>query len=165
MLTVSADNVLGFMAILAYLATLLPSNLRAVFPALRPNHSLKSLLKYRRTIGIGTWLLAIAHIRMAIHHHKIAISTVDFYMKSMNGILLITIFGLLALTSNQWSRKKLKHRWKQLHQLTYVAAFLLPCHIIEKMSGGWTIATVAAIALLIPTLGLVFLRKYIQLAG
>jgi methionine sulfoxide reductase heme-binding subunit len=163
MITAATDNTLGFLALLAYIATLLPSNLRVVFPVLQPSHFLKMLLKHRRTIGICAWVLAMAHVYFVIHQHHLAISDLNFYLQSMSGLGVTLIFGLLALTSNRWSMKKLKSRWKQLHNLTYLAPFLLLWHILDKMLGPWTFTTGIAIVLLIPTLYLIGIRKYLQL--
>ncbi len=163
MTTVATDNAFGFLALLAYIATLLPSNLRAIFPILRPSHCLKTFLKHRRIIGICTWVLAVAHVYCAIYQRHLAISSLDFYLQSMSGLGVMTIFGLLALTSNNWSMKKLRHRWKQLHNLTYLAPFLLLWHILDKMIGPWTITTATAITLLVPTLYIIGIRKYLRL--
>ena len=57
------------------------------------------------------------------------------------GVITFTIFTLLAITSNNCSMKILKKNWKRLHQLTYLAMFLLNWHIWDKMSGHWTSLT------------------------
>jgi methionine sulfoxide reductase heme-binding subunit len=163
MIFAETENTLGSLALLTYIATLLPSSLRAVFPRLRPNPSLKILLKHRRNIGIGAWLLATAHVYVVIHQRHLAILNLDFYVQSVSGLLLLLIFWLLALTSNNWSIKKLKSRWKKLHSLTYPAALILLWHIWEKMTEPWTLTTAMSIILLMSTLYMIGVRKYLRL--
>jgi methionine sulfoxide reductase heme-binding subunit len=166
MIPATTDNTLGFLASLAYITTLLPSNLRAISPTLRFNTAIKTVIKTliqsRRSLGIWTWLLSTAHACVALRQGKPATSIREFFAHSISGLLIITIFGLLTLTSNNWSMKQLKHHWKQLHSLTYVAAFLLLWHIVAKMNGQWTSTTGIVLALLIPTLSIICLRKYRQ---
>jgi sulfoxide reductase heme-binding subunit YedZ len=51
----------------------------------------------------------------------------------------------LAFTSSDEAVKRLKSNWKKIHQLTYVAIFVLPWHILDKMSGHWSHITPMAI--------------------
>ena len=53
----------------------------------------------------------------------------------------LTILVVLALTSNQWSIRKLGGKnWKRLHRLAYVAAALLIYHQAIAGKGHWYIA-------------------------
>ena len=53
----------------------------------------------------------------------------------------LTILVILALTSNQWSIRKLGGKnWKRLHRLAYVAAALLIYHQAIAGKGHWYIA-------------------------
>ncbi|NEP08595.1 MAG: iron reductase, partial [Okeania sp. SIO4D6] len=40
-----------------------------------------------------------------------------------------------------WSIKRMKKNWKKLHELTYLAMFLLVWHVIDKMWGHWSYLT------------------------
>ena len=75
---------------------------------------------------------------------------------------MFLIFTLLTVTSNDWSVKKLKKHWKQLHQLTYLAMVLLTWHVWDKMMGHWTWVTPISL-ILIGLIDLMFIwRKWIE---
>lgn len=147
------DNLLGLLALATYAATLLPSNLKIVFPSLRPSSFVKLLLQHRRSIGIWTFFLSVAHTCLVIHTHRIDLSDASFYRQSASGLAVLAIFLLLTITSNNWSMRMLKRNWKRLHGLTYLAVFLLPWHITDKMEEHWSPITPVGI-------GLIFLLIY-----
>jgi methionine sulfoxide reductase heme-binding subunit len=55
------SNGLGFLALGGYILTLLPTNLRIIFPKTKQASMPKWLLKNRRLIGIFSFLLALGH--------------------------------------------------------------------------------------------------------
>lgn len=157
------DNILGLFAFLAYIGTLLPGNLRAVFPAFKHTDFIKILAKNRRTVGILTFVLSVAHACAAIYQHNSDLSEVVFYLESISGLSTLLIFTLLTVTSNTWSMRKLKENWKRMHSLTYIAVFLIPWHIFVKMLDGWTIITVICLILSADIVRLWLFRKYLDL--
>jgi methionine sulfoxide reductase heme-binding subunit len=57
------------------------------------------------------------------------------------GLIGLSILVLLALTSNNWSVRKLGgKRWKLLHRLAYVAAIALIYHQSIAGKGHWYVA-------------------------
>lgn len=72
------------------------------------------------------------------------------------------IFTFLAITSNDWSVRNLKSNWKKVHQLTYVAIFLLPWHILDKMGTHWSHLTPIEISITTFILVLFIKRKNIE---
>ncbi|EDX84263.1 Ferric reductase like transmembrane component superfamily [Synechococcus sp. PCC 7335] len=154
------DNTLGFIATLTYVATLLPSNLKVAFPAFRYTAFSRILQKNRREIGIWTFVLSVLHACFVLYHHDPDISKVEFYRKSISGLSLMFIFALLAVTSNNWSIRKLRKNWKRLHSLTYVALFMLPWHIIHKMGYQWSAVTSISMTLVINIICIWVFRKY-----
>ena len=157
-----ADNILGLLSLLAYTATLLPSNVKVIYPALKFSAAVRVLFRYRREVGIGTFVLSVLHACVAVAHHRMNFLAKDFYTQSVSGLLILFVFALLAFTSNRWSIRKLKKNWKRLHALTYVTIFLIPWHIAAKMSGQWTLFTAVAVPLAMGTVCLFCLRKYIE---
>lgn len=131
-------NVAGFLAVLLYVVTLLPTMLRIVFPATKETGIPKKLLLQRRLVGILAFLFAIIHGYLLVIKRNLDFLDPQTYWIYVQGILTFIIFVILAITSNDWSVKKLKKNWKKLHQLTYLAMFLLAWHIIDKMWGHWT---------------------------
>ncbi|WP_236739197.1 ferric reductase-like transmembrane domain-containing protein [[Phormidium ambiguum] IAM M-71] len=134
-------HTLGFLAVVSYIVTLLPTILRIVFPRLKSTGILQILLKQRRQIGILAFALASGHSFLLIQQRDIDWLDLKTSWIYFQGLTTFAIFLILTLTSNDWSIKKLKKNWKQLHKLTYLAMFLLPWHIWDKMSGKWTYLT------------------------
>ena len=156
-------NHLGLLALVAYIATLLPTTLRKVFPPLRTNWLPTTLLKERRWVGVLAFVLAFGHAYFIIRKRNFDFFDVKTYIASFEGTTTFIIFTLLTITSNDWSVKRLKKDWKRLHNLTYLAMFLLTWHVLSKMAGQWTWLTPAgAIGIVVITI-LFLLRKWLEL--
>lgn len=153
-------NIIGFFALLSYIATLLPSLIKIVFPALKKNKTLAWLLLHRRHLGVAAFSLGLNHGVLLIL--KLQLNLFDFhtYIKYFQGFFTLTVFTLLALTSNDEAVKSLKVRWKRLHQLTYLAIFILPWHILDKMSGHWSHITPVAVLLTLGVAILFIIRQF-----
>ncbi|MDY6805985.1 MAG: ferric reductase-like transmembrane domain-containing protein, partial [Cyanobacteriota bacterium] len=132
---------LGFASLILYILTLLPTIMRVVFPETKKSGIPKMLLKNRRTIGVVAFFLALGHGVLLVLKRNFDFGDFQTSVVYLQGILLMGIFTLLAVTSNDWSIKKLKKNWKKLHQLTYLAMFLLTWHVADKMLGHWTYLT------------------------
>ncbi len=154
------DNALGFFATLTYVATLLPSNFKVVFPAFKYTSFYRALLKNRRAIGLWTFVFSVAHVCVIFYQQHLDLSAMEFYRKSLSGLLLLSIFTLLAITSNNWSIRKLQKNWKRLHSLTYAVAFLLPWHITAKMGDEWSIVTALCMVLAANVICIWTFRQY-----
>lgn len=138
---VTLPNVLGVLALFTYIVTLLPTNLRVVFPSSRRTKIPTQLLKYRRWIGILAFLIALAHAYLLVIKRSYDFLDLKTYFIYFPGLASFLILIILTVTSNQWSVKKLKKNWKRLHQLTYWAMFLLCWHIFATMLGHGTYLT------------------------
>ncbi len=134
-------NILGFLALICYILTLLPTILRIVFPQTKETGIPQVLLKHRRSIGILAFVFTMFHSFPLIKQRNIDLLDLKTSWIYIQGIATFIIFALLTITSNNWSVKKLKKNWKKLHQLTYFAMFLITWHIWDKMSGHWTYLT------------------------
>lgn len=146
-------NNLGFLALAAYVATLVPTTVRLVLPKFKSHDAVRWLLKQRRAIGILAFVLAVGHTYFVVRKRNFDFFDLHTYQASAEGASTLIIFTLLAITSNDWSIKRLKKNWKRLHTLTYMAMFLLTWHVINKMAGQWTIVTpIAAISIIVITI-------------
>ncbi|MBD2246081.1 ferric reductase-like transmembrane domain-containing protein [Nostoc sp. FACHB-888] len=155
-------NVIGFLALVSYIATLLPTTLRIVFPQTKETGIPQWLLKRRRIIGIIAFFLALGHGFLMVQKRNFDFFDIKTFWIYFQGVITFIIFMLLSITSNNWSVKKLKKNWKQLHKLTYVAMFILIWHIWDKMSGHWTYLTpISLIATTIITV-LFIIRLWIE---
>lgn len=139
--TAPIANYLGLLALISYIITLLPTILRIVFPQTKKTGLPKSLLKYRREIGVIAFFLALGHGVLLVSKRNFDFFDIQTYWIYIQGVVTFIIFTLLAITSNDWSVKKLKKNWKKLHELTYLAMFLLVWHVIDKMWGQWSYLT------------------------
>lgn len=158
--TAPLANVYGFLALICYIATLLPTILRIVFPQTRKTNLLKLLLKYRRQIGVIAFIFALAHGFLLIKKRNFDFFDLHTYWIYSQGVATFLIFTLLTITSNNWSIRKLKRNWKKLHSLTYVAMFLLTWHVWDKMSAHWSFLTPIGLVGLIVIISLFILRKW-----
>ena len=98
-----------------------------------------NLIKFRRTFGVLAFTYVTLHLLVwAI----LDVQSIDRVIADIIKRPYVTIgmagFALLlplALTSNNWSVRKLGRKWKQLHKLTYVAVFLGGVHYIWLVKG------------------------------
>ncbi|MBE9034180.1 ferric reductase-like transmembrane domain-containing protein [aff. Roholtiella sp. LEGE 12411] len=155
-------NTLGFISLIAYVITLIPTSIKIVFPHTKETGIPQFLLKYRRFIGIIAFFFAFGHTFLLVRKRNLDFLDLKTFWIYIQGITTLTIFTILALTSNNWSIKKLKKNWKKLHQLTYFAMFLLTWHIWDKMLGHWTYLTPIGISIITGTAVLSFIRIWIQ---
>lgn len=155
-------NLLGTLALTSYVITLAPTTIRIVFPIVKKSKLIIFSLKYRRQIGVIAFIFALIHGWLFFIKRRIDLSDFSTYWIYIQGISTLIIFTLLAITSNDWSVKKLKKNWKRLHQLTYLAMFLLIWHIWDKMLGHWNYLTPFNILLIIIAIGLFLKRRAIE---
>lgn len=160
--TFSQASLLGFAALTGYILTLLPTNLRIVFPLTKKTGFPQWLLKYRRLIGLLSFFLAVVHGFIFFKQRNFDTFDLKTYLVYFQGAATFIIFTLLAITSNDWSVKRLKKNWKKLQRLTYLAMFLVTWHIWATMAGHWTYLTPVGIAALTATIVLFLGRVLIE---
>ncbi len=152
-------NILGFLSLLSYVFTLLPSLLKIVFPITKKSRFINWLLKHRRHLGVAAFSLGLNHGVLLLMERHVNFLDLQTYTKYYQGFSLLFIFTLLAVTSNDKTVKSLKSNWKKLHKLTYLLIFLLPWHILGQMSGGWTYLTPIGVVVTIFIAVLFIFRK------
>ena len=155
-------NSLGFLALGAYILTLMPTNLRIVFPKTKQTEMPKWLLKNRRIIGVLAFFLALGHGFLLVKKRDFDFFDPSTYWIYIQGVATFTIFTLLAITSNDWSVKRLKKNWRRLHTLTYLAMFLLTWHVWEKMSEHWSYLTPIGLVGTVAITVLFLMRRWIE---
>lgn len=159
---VTLPNVLGVIALFSYIVTLLPTSVKVVFPSSRRTKIPTQLLKYRRLIGIVAFLLALAHAYLLVIKRSYDFLDVKTYFIYFPGLTSFVILTILAVTSNEWSIKKLKKNWKRIHQLTYLAMFLLCWHILSTMFGHGSYLTFLSIFGITQIIVLFLRRRWIE---
>jgi methionine sulfoxide reductase heme-binding subunit len=156
--SVPLANGIGFLSLSAYTLTLLPTNIRFVLPQFKQADLPKWLLKNRRLIGITAFVLALWHGYLLAQKRDFDFLDFESYVIYVQGVSTFIILTLLAVTSNDWSVKRLKKNWKRLQRLTYVAMFLLTWHVWDKMAEHWSYLTPIGLMVIIIT-NLMFLRR------
>lgn len=156
------SNSLGFLALGGYIATLLPTNLRIVFPQTKQSAMPKWLLKNRRIIGILSFCLALGHGYLLVVKRDFDFFDPSTFWVYIQGVATFIIFALLAITSNDWSIRRLKKNWKRLHSLTYLAMFLLTWHVWDKMADHWSTLTPMGLAIIIAINSLYLYRRWVE---
>ncbi|WP_169611930.1 ferric reductase-like transmembrane domain-containing protein [Nodosilinea sp. P-1105] len=138
-------NILGFLAVIGYLATLLPSILRVVFPRVRRNVLVIWLTKHRRLVGVSAFGLGLTHGMLLIRQQGLDLVSLSTYRNYFTGFAMLLILTVLSVTSLDWMRRKLKRFWVKLHRLTYGLMVLIPWHIYQTMAGNFSPITHAAL--------------------
>ncbi len=125
------EHALGKLGLQLLLATLLVTPLRR-FVGL-------NLLKFRRALGLLTFFYIALHLLVWFVLDVQIVSQVwadivkrPYITIGMAGFLLMVP---LALTSNNWSVRRLGRKWVSLHKLTYLAAILGAVHYVMLVKG------------------------------
>lgn len=91
-----------------------------------------SLIKYRRMIGLASFFYAVLHLSIFLIDQQF---NLDFILEEILkrpyitiGFISFILLFLLAITSNNFSIRLLKQRWKKLHKLVYLIAILVIIH-------------------------------------
>jgi methionine sulfoxide reductase heme-binding subunit len=156
------SSYLGFLALGGYIATLLPTNLRIVFPQTKKASIPKWLLKNRRLIGVLSFCLALGHAYLLVVKRDFDFFDPLTFLTYIQGVTTFIIFALLSITSNDWSMRRLKKNWKRLHSLTYLAMFLLTWHIWDKMADHWSNLTPLGLGILIASITIYLRRCWVE---
>src|SRR5215831_18091154 len=130
----------GEIAIWTLGAVLSLSPLRVLFPR---SQVVAALNRHRRAVGVSACVYGLLHFGF----HVLYEGGLDGLARSLSkpfiwfGVAGLSILVALALTSNNWSIRKLGGKnWKLLHRLAYVAAALLIYHQSIAGKGHWHIA-------------------------
>ena len=98
-----------------------------------------NLIRFRRAIGLMAFFYVAAHLLVWLVLDVQILSQIwadilkrPYITIGMAGFLVMLP---LALTSNNWSVRKLGPKWRQLHKLTYLAVLLGGLHFIMLVKG------------------------------
>ncbi|WP_299901978.1 protein-methionine-sulfoxide reductase heme-binding subunit MsrQ [uncultured Ruegeria sp.] len=116
-----------------------------------------NLMKYRRAIGVLTFVYVSLHLLVWLVLDVQLPSQIwadilkrPYITVGMGAFLLLLP---LALTSNNWSVRRLGSRWRKLHCLVYAAALLGGVHYV-MLAKGFQIEPLAYLATIIALLAL-----------
>ena len=117
-----------------------------------------NLVKFRRAIGLVTFYYVACHLLVWLVLDVQILSQIwaDVVKRPYItiGMLAFTLMIPLAVTSNNWSIRKLGPKgWRRLHQLTYVAALLGAIHFV-MLAKGFQIEPLVYLGIVIALLAL-----------
>lgn len=130
-----------------------------------------SPLLYRRALGVGAFVLALAHTAHMLEHTlQWNFDAVSFLLPMHQlgigaGTLALVLMTPAALTSFDWMQKSLGKRWRQIHLLGIPAVLLSSVHSVligSHYLGGleWTWGNKLRVVLLgVLTLGVLLVRS------
>jgi sulfoxide reductase heme-binding subunit YedZ len=130
----------GEIAIWSLGAVLSLTPLRVLFPR---SAIVNALNRHRRYIGVSACVYGLIHFSFHLLYQSDWEDLLLSFTKPFTwfGLTGLTILVVLALTSNNWSVRKLGgKRWKLLHRLAYVAAIVLIYHQSIAGKGHWYIS-------------------------
>jgi sulfoxide reductase heme-binding subunit YedZ len=91
-----------------------------------------SLIKYRRIVGLASFFYGLLHLSIFLIDQQFNPSYILEEITQRPyiaiGFSAFILLLLLAITSNNFSIRKLKQRWKKLHKLVYLITVLVIVH-------------------------------------
>jgi len=94
-----------------------------------------TLIRYRRMLGLYCWFYATLHL-LAIMTYLLGWSWSVFLEEFSErpymalGIMAWLLLVPLAITSNNWSQRRMGKKWKTLHRSIYIIGVLACAHVI-----------------------------------
>ena len=93
--------------------------------------------RYRKLFGIYTFLYSFIHLAFFLADRGFIAIFDEFNF--ILGLLATVIIIPLGLTSNKWSMRLLKNKWKKIQNWSYAAALLAILHVVFLEGGAWQI--------------------------
>jgi hypothetical protein len=85
------------------------------------SHRWPSLLTYRRTLGVGAFVLSVAHVAHMVtlgwDPRALPFLLPQLQMGGWAGVIALVLMAPLAVTSSDQAQAKLGQRWRRLHRL------------------------------------------------
>lgn len=114
------------------------------------DHLRINLMKFRRAIGVTCFFFVLAHLSVwavldvqALDRIWADILKRPYITVGMAGFALLVP---LAITSNNWSVRKMGAAWRKLHMLVYPAALLGAFHYV-MLAKGWQMKPLVLLAI------------------
>lgn len=127
----------GLAATYLFVAVSMITPLRKIFPK---SDIVKSLAFHRRKIGVSVFIYALLHFVIYYFYTGSWAEFVKDWDKLfiLSGIAAFLMLLVLAVTSNNWSVRKLGGKnWKRIHKLSYLIMLLLIYHQATQEKTGY----------------------------
>ena len=99
----------------------------------------RQVLALRKPLGLYAFMYGALHFAVFIVDNGVVSNSLDLMAVyeatfekrfALAGFAAFMILVPLAITSNQWSQRKLRKSWKRLHRFVYLAGVLVVIHYI-----------------------------------
>jgi sulfite exporter TauE/SafE len=117
----------GYGAVLCLMLALIARPCRRIWPG---------LLKYRRLLGVGSFVFAAVHVIHTLEHSwSWNLEAMQFLIPKAQwgiwlGLMALLLLFPLALTSNDTMQKRLGNQWRRLHLLAVPGLMLAGGHVL-----------------------------------
>lgn len=93
----------------------------AVGPASRAWHRLQPFVAHRKYWGLAGFAFGLLHAALAFSDPLLLSAQLALSRPNVRlGLMALSVFALLAVTSTAWAQRKLGTHWKKLQQLGYL---------------------------------------------
>jgi uncharacterized protein len=129
-----------------------------------------SLLRYRRGLGVGAFVLSVVHAMHMMEHTwqwnlaAFSFLPLQFQWGMAAGVIALILMTPAACTSFDWLQKSLGQHWRQIHLLgvpalllSAVHALLIGSHYLGSLQSTWG-NKLAAVLLGVTTLSVLLVR-------
>ncbi len=121
-----------------------------------------NLLKFRRTFGLLAFTYVVLHLLVWLVLDVGILSQIwnDILKRPYItiGMLALVLMVPLAITSNNWSVRRLGPAWRKLHRLTYAAVVLAAVHFI-MVKKVWELEPLVYLGVILCLLALRFPKR------
>lgn len=142
------EHELGELALQALIAGLLVTPLRAITGI--------NLIRFRRAVGVLTFYFVATHLLVWLVLDVQILSEIwkDILKRPYItvGMAAFVLMAPLAITSNNWSVRRLGPKWRKLHRLVYPAVVLGGVHYI-MVGKTWEVEPLIYMAVILALLG------------
>ncbi|WP_289044247.1 protein-methionine-sulfoxide reductase heme-binding subunit MsrQ [uncultured Aliiroseovarius sp.] len=149
------EHELGRLALQALIAGLLVTPVRTITGL--------NLMRFRRAIGVLTFYFVSTHLLVWLILDVQILSEIwkDILKRPYItvGMAAFVLLLPLAMTSNNWSVRKLGPKWRKLHRLVYPAALLAGVHFV-MVGKTWEVDALVYLSLILALLGWRVVQAY-----
>lgn len=94
----------------------------------------RSAISLRKPAGLWAFGFGILHFTSYVVRSQEALWMLLDRWYVLLGLGGLLILSALAITSNRWSMRRLRHNWKRLHRLVYIAGLAVSSHAVLAFS-------------------------------
>ncbi|MBL8156078.1 MAG: ferric reductase-like transmembrane domain-containing protein [Anaerolineae bacterium] len=94
----------------------------------------RTAISLRKPAGLWAFGFGVLHFTSYLTRSQDALSALVDRWYVLLGLGGLLILSALAITSNRWAMRRLRHNWKRLHRLVYIAGLAVSSHAVLAFS-------------------------------